>query len=173
MTVKRRFKTLMMRKKKRQSEREAEIAQKNQLKWISRDETELDNTSRHVSLNLGPSENEVQPTNDSRSQTNLVETGKDQLDLNSHPDQGNETQGMSNRVSMMSLVQIASLPLETYMKQNGLASLLPEPQVSSASPAPTQGANEIEGALNDDECFASPDQDQESEDEEICEKDQS
>ncbi|XP_023540682.1 B3 domain-containing transcription repressor VAL2 isoform X2 [Cucurbita pepo subsp. pepo] len=175
MTVKRRFKTLMMRKKKRQSEREAEIAQKNQLKWGSRDETELDNTSRHVSLNLGPSENEAQLTNESRSQSNLVETGKDQLDLNCHPDQENEVQGVSNRVSMMSLVQIASLPLETYLKQNGLTSLLPEPQVSLASShAPVQGANEVEGAMNDDDgCFASSAQDQESEGEEICEKDQS
>ncbi|XP_022157280.1 B3 domain-containing protein Os07g0679700 isoform X2 [Momordica charantia] len=173
MTVKRRFKTLMMRKKKRQSEREAEIAQKNQLKWGSKDETELDNTSRHVSLNLGPSENETQLTNDSRSQSNLVETGKDQLDLNCHPDQENEIKGVSNRVSMMSLVQIASLPLETYLKQNGLTSLLSEPQVSSASHVPAQGANEVEGALNDDGCFASTAQDQESEEEENREKDQS
>ncbi|XP_038904602.1 B3 domain-containing transcription repressor VAL2 isoform X4 [Benincasa hispida] len=174
MTVKRRFKTLMMRKKKRQSEREAEIAQKNQLKWSSRDETELDNTSRHVSLNLNPSGNEAQlTTNDSRSQSNLVETGKDQLDLNCHPDQENEVKGVPNRVSMMSLVQIASLPLETYLKQNGLTSLLPELQVSSASHAPAQGTNEIEGALNDDGCFASAAQDQESEGEQICGKDQS
>ncbi|KGN58689.1 B3 domain-containing transcription repressor VAL2 isoform X2 [Cucumis sativus] len=174
MTVKRRFKTLMMRKKKRQSEREAEIAQKNQLKWSSREESELDNTSRHASLNLDPSANEAQlMTNEPRSQSNLVETCKDQLDLNCQPDQENEVEGVPNRVSMMSLVQIASLPLETYLKQNGLTSLLPELQASSASHAPAQGTNEMEGAVNDDGCFASAAQDQESEGEQICGKDQS
>ncbi|KAJ8570935.1 hypothetical protein K7X08_037907 [Anisodus acutangulus] len=59
MTVKRRFKTLMMRKKKRQSEREAELGQRNQqLMWSSKEETEVDSFSRQVKPEVDPSDKE-------------------------------------------------------------------------------------------------------------------
>ncbi|XP_016433629.1 B3 domain-containing transcription repressor VAL2 isoform X2 [Nicotiana tabacum] len=58
LTVKRRFKTLMMRKKKRQSEREAEIGQRNQLMWSSKEETEVDSFSRQVKPEADPSDRE-------------------------------------------------------------------------------------------------------------------
>ncbi|KAI3677764.1 hypothetical protein L6452_37033 [Arctium lappa] len=105
MTVKRRFKTLMLRKQQRQAEREAEIAEKNQLKL----ETEIE---------IGFAE--------SRS------SGKGQLDLNIHPRRLQDNHAKSH-VSMMSLLQAANQPLEIYMKQNGLTSLISEPQASSGS----------------------------------------
>ncbi|GER55715.1 B3 domain-containing protein [Striga asiatica] len=77
-TVKRRFKTLMMRKKKRQ---EAEIAR----------------GAQHTEA--------------------LLKGGG--LDLNCHPSR-------ENVVSMTSLVREASLPLEEYLRQHGLTSLVLE-----------------------------------------------
>ncbi|KAF3955392.1 hypothetical protein CMV_019390 [Castanea mollissima] len=172
MTVKRRFKTLMMRKKKRQSEREAEIAQRNQQTWGSRDEAEVDSTSRHASSHLDPSENEARSANEleSKSQSKLVDTGKGHLDLNCHPDQEEELQAGSKRMSMMSLLQEASLPLETYLKQNGLTltSLITEQQASSASQIPPHASNENEGQLNEDCCFVSAEQEREGGGEEDC-----
>lgn len=110
MTVKRRFKTLMLRKQQRQSEREAEIAEKNQLK-------------------LGPKE-EAQPTKSQSSQ----------LDLNIRP-----------HVSMMSLFQAANQPLETYMKQNGLTSLVPEPQPQASSGSQPLPQPQASSTVQDDE----------------------
>ncbi|KAK8485406.1 hypothetical protein V6N11_037103 [Hibiscus sabdariffa] len=58
--------TLMMRKKKRQWEREAEIAQRNQQAWGPREEAEVDSSSKQVPSLHDPSENEAgseqQPT---------------------------------------------------------------------------------------------------------------
>lgn len=132
MTVKRRFKTLMLRKQQRQSEREAEIAEKNQLKLGFKNEMEV---------------------KESRS------SGKSQLDLNIHPVrvQDNNAAGTTH-VSMMSLLQAANQPLETYMKQNGLSSLVSEQQASSGSQVLPQASSgctpmieeELQGPDNND-----------------------
>jgi hypothetical protein len=174
LTVKRRFKTLMMRKKKRQSEREAEIAQRNQHTWGSRDEAEVDSNSRHASSHIDPSENETRSGNEleSKSPSKLAETGKGQLDLNCHPQREEELQMGSKRVSMMGLLEIASLPLETYLKQNGLTSLITEQQASSASHVPPQPTNENEGQFNEDCCLSAV-QEREGGGEECCGPDQS
>ncbi|KAL8517046.1 hypothetical protein ACS0TY_015324 [Phlomoides rotata] len=123
MTVKRRFKTLMMRKKKRQSEREAEIAQRNQLPAV---EAEVDSVPKR-------SEGEIvfRCQSEDQSQENAADVAKGGLDLNCCPSR--EQPEPSSRVSMMSLVQEASLPLDTYLKQNGLASLISEQQGTSAN----------------------------------------
>ncbi|XP_062166167.1 B3 domain-containing transcription repressor VAL2-like isoform X4 [Alnus glutinosa] len=174
MTVKRRFKTLMMRKKKRQSEREAEIAQRNQHTLGSRDEAEVDSNSRHASSHIDPSENETRSGNEleSKSPSKLAETGKGQLDLNCHPQREEELQMGSKRVSMMGLLEIASLPLETYLKQNGLTSLITEQQASSAPHVPPQSTNENAGQFNDDGCLSAV-QEREGGGEEYCGPDQS
>lgn len=142
MTVKRRFKTLMLRKKKRQSEREAEIAQKSQFVWGPNEEAEVDSTSRRpTSSQVDPSEIESRPCS---------ETGQGHLDLNIHPHREEDSRiGGSTHVSMMSLLQVANLPLETYLKQNGLTSLVAEQQASSGSHALPQATGESEG-LNED-----------------------
>ncbi|XP_057970340.1 B3 domain-containing transcription repressor VAL2 [Malania oleifera] len=156
MTVKRRFKTLMMRKKKRQSEREAEIAQRNQHTWGSRDEADIDNASRHVTLQLESSENDARLINELESgaqsnnlSNNVGDSGKAQIDLNCQPDREEELLVGRTRMSMMSLLQVASLPLETYLKQNGLTSLISE-QANSGSNVLPQGAGESEGQPQED-----------------------
>ncbi|XP_010252058.1 PREDICTED: B3 domain-containing transcription repressor VAL2-like isoform X2 [Nelumbo nucifera] len=165
MTVKRRFKTLMMRKKKRQSEREAEIAQRKQHIWGPKDETEVENTSKGVLLQLDATDSENRQANESGSvggQTRILmekagENSKAQIDLNCQPDREEEQQAGSTRVSMMSLLQVASLPLETYLKQNGLTSLVSEQQASSSSHVVPQatGGGESEGQRPEEGCFAS------------------
>lgn len=77
MTVKRRFKTLMMRKKKRQSEREADAAQKEQTR--QRDESEKNGASRD---NTNCSEKEGGLI---RGQPEVGEPSGGQIDLNCHP----------------------------------------------------------------------------------------
>ncbi|TQD78326.1 hypothetical protein C1H46_036131 [Malus baccata] len=151
MTVKRRFKTMMINKKKRQSEREAEIACRSQHAWAPRDEAEVDSTSRLVSSHVDPSDNEARSANESesKSQSKLAETGKGILDLNSHPGREGDLQAGPDHVSMMSLVQVATLPLETYLKHNGITSLISEQQESSTSHVPPQVANEADEQLDD------------------------
>jgi hypothetical protein len=164
MTVKRRFKTLMINKKKRQSEREAEIACRNQLTWGPRDEAEVDSTSRHVSSHLDPSDNETRSANESesKSQIKLAETGKGKLDLNCHPSREVDLPAGPNQLSMMSLLQVANLPLESYLKQTGLTSLISEQQTSSTSPVQPQATEENEEQLNEDQCVVSVVQERES-----------
>ncbi|PRQ42701.1 putative chromatin regulator PHD family [Rosa chinensis] len=164
MTVKRRFKTLMINKKKRQSEREAEIACRNQLAWGPRDEAEVDSTSRHVSSHLDPSDNEAKSPNESesKSQLKLAESGKGKLDLNCHPGREVDLPAGPSQLSMMSLLQVATLPLQSYLKQTGLTSLVTEQQTSSTSPVPLQATEGNEEQLNEDQCVVSVVQDGES-----------
>ncbi|XAR68715.1 hypothetical protein NMG60_11000064 [Bertholletia excelsa] len=154
MTVKRRFKTLMMRKKKRQLEREAEIAQRNHYVWDAKDEAEVDSTFRQVTLpRQNPSEDKDMLASEFpfRGQNN---GSKGQLDLNCDPKHQEHLHQGSTRVSMMSLLQVASLPLETYLKQNGLTSLVSEQQGSSGSHSIPQATGESEGWLNEDSSLA-------------------
>ncbi|XP_042045803.1 B3 domain-containing transcription repressor VAL2-like isoform X2 [Salvia splendens] len=137
MTVKRRFKTLMMRKKKRQSEREAEIAQRNQS--AAKEEAEVDsvpsqapsdNAKRSESENLLKCQSCDGPAQENANNFNGG------LDLNCCP----VRQGTA-RISMMNLLQEASLPLDTYLRQNGLTSLVFEQQESS-TPVIAQASGE-------------------------------
>ncbi|KAL1149184.1 hypothetical protein V6Z11_A10G175600 [Gossypium hirsutum] len=154
MTVKRRFKTLTMRKKKRQSEREAEIAQRNQQAWGPSEEAEVDSSSKHLESK-------------SQSSTKLVEANKGQIDLNCDPDREDDSQLGPNRTSMTSLVRVASLPLETYLKENGLTSLVYEQQGNSASNAPPQSmSGTVEGETQENSSFPSATEEPESKDEE-------
>ncbi|XP_044472767.1 B3 domain-containing transcription repressor VAL2-like isoform X2 [Mangifera indica] len=155
MTVKRRFKTLMMNKKKRQSEREAEVAQRNQPTWAPKEEAEAEVDSNS---NEARSANELE----SKSQSN----NKGQIDLNCRPDREEGTRtGSNHRVSMMRLVQVATLPLENYLKQNGLTSLVSEQQTSTTSQAPHQATRESDGRGNE---LTSATQEPESEGEDNC-----
>ncbi|KAL5757138.1 hypothetical protein ACOSQ2_021884 [Xanthoceras sorbifolium] len=119
MTVKRRFKTLMLRKKRRQSEREAaaEIAQcqkddnDNHLKG----ESEMNGSTNNEAMNTNQSEN---GTSRKRSQAEVVETSNGQIDLNCHPNR-EDMQIEEPGLSIMSLVEAANMPLENYMQPNG------------------------------------------------------
>ncbi|ONK62555.1 uncharacterized protein A4U43_C07F5310 [Asparagus officinalis] len=121
LTVKRRFKTLMLRKKKRQSEREeAEANKRLMLPWGAKEEIEGSSIQKENELGIDAGKATV---------VGDIDTGKGKIDLNCQP----EGLQSSSRVSMMSLLHVASLPLENYLKQNGLTSLTCEQQVSSSS----------------------------------------
>ncbi|KAL6954512.1 hypothetical protein U1Q18_047744 [Sarracenia purpurea var. burkii] len=175
MTVKRRFKTLMMRKKKRQSEREAEIAQRNHHNMLgNKDEAEVDSTIRQVKSHyFDPSESilasyELQLNSQTKNLSQkLPDIGKGQLDLNCDPERDEHLNQGSTRVSMMSLLQVANLPLETYLKQNGLTSLISEQQGSSGSQSLQQATGDSEGRLHEDHCVALVAQEHESKDDEL------
>uniref|UniRef100_A0A453AP28 CW-type domain-containing protein n=1 Tax=Aegilops tauschii subsp. strangulata TaxID=200361 RepID=A0A453AP28_AEGTS len=127
MTVRRRFKTLMMRKKQRQSEREEAEASKR-IAWVGRDEPEGSNLSR--------SPRTVDTTRDCDViMFDKADANKGHIDLNFHPASREEEQqhGGQPRVSMVSLLEVANRPLESYMKQNGLVSLAAEQGSSSGT----------------------------------------
>lgn len=127
----------MMRKKKRQSDQEAELARKNHQSYHSvlTDEAEVDSrstTNSGTHLEPTPLDTNSQSLNTANK---LADNGKE-LDLNFHPEGGADLQvgiGLPH-VSMTSLLQLATLPLETYMKQNGLSCLASEQQISRESP---------------------------------------
>lgn len=137
MTVRRRFKTLMMRKKQRQSEREEAEASKK-IAWMNRDEPEGSNLSR--------SPQTLDTTRDSSDVTmfdKAADANKGHIDLNFHPAARDDHQGQHGAqqprpaVSMMGLMEVASRPLDNYMKQNGLTSLAGEQGAGSSSTAAT------------------------------------
>ncbi|XWS71952.1 hypothetical protein CRYUN_Cryun03dG0182800 [Craigia yunnanensis] len=143
MTVKRRFKTLMLRKKKRQSEREAEVSQKDNIKH--KDESELNDTRHDHSENEG---------SQSIIQAEVAETSTGQIDLNCHPNR-EDLQLEEPGLNMMNLVQAASMPVEKYTKQNGIASLMSEQQDSPGSHLLSQANRENERHISDEEFLAS------------------
>ncbi|KAM0950552.1 putative transcription factor & chromatin remodeling CW-Zn-B3/VAL family [Dioscorea sansibarensis] len=128
MTVKRRFKTLMMRKKKRQSEYEESVANKK-LAWGCEDEMEADGslTTRHLQ---DPNPETELASGSDNSITEKLEMSKGIIDLNFQPGKDYYSQARLTPVSMISLLQEANLPLESYLKQKNLASLACEHQVS-------------------------------------------
>ncbi|KAJ6885117.1 hypothetical protein NC652_031963 [Populus alba x Populus x berolinensis] len=144
MTVKRRFKTLMLRKKKRQSEREAEISQKD--KMDHKEESEMKGTVSHEVLHINNPDTEG---NQSQRQIEKPETSAGQIDLNCHPNREDmplEIPGLST----MNLVDTADSPLDNYIKQNGLSSFVWDQQGG-----PAQQSGESLRRLSDEAFLAS------------------
>lgn len=131
MTVRRRFKTLMMRKKKRQSEQEAEAHKKLH---PDKDDAELGSSSQASGLPSGTAPLEASESGYAQDAA-AAEMGDGQIDLNCRPEKGDGGGAGQTHMSMMSLLQVANLPLEMYLKQNGLTSLACEQQASSSSHA--------------------------------------
>lgn len=157
MTVKRRFKTLMMRKKKRQLELEAENVQRNEIVWASKEDTEAQSLQREAALSQDSLENytrlgkEFHMVRLSNTQFQRpVESDNMQLDLNSNPDRENMRHS-SSCDSMVGRLQEANLPLETYLKQNGLTSLVLERQASLGSRTLQEATKQGEVQCNEDQ----------------------
>ncbi|KAG6401350.1 hypothetical protein SASPL_138203 [Salvia splendens] len=117
LTVRRRFKTLMMRKKKRQSEREAELAQeKDNSKSAAKLELKEDIAGLAL-LNMNNLENEP---GSNGVHTNAEETGKGGgLDLNCDPHREDEILADGSGMSLTTLMNTAAFPMEAYAGQNG------------------------------------------------------
>eukprot|EP01018_Ginkgo_biloba_P004432 Gb_30673 [translate_table: standard] len=153
MTVKRRFKTLMMRRKKRQSEQEAANARTKHT-WV-KDDGEVTSRSKCPSDKYRLPVNSSVPGNRSQFSEGIMRisnnsgngirllsdlnfkghyrgsrgtedssVSKGQIDLNTQPDHEEEPSHGSDHVSMLKLLQDASLPLDMYLKQQGLTSLM-------------------------------------------------
>lgn len=138
MTVKRRFKTLMLRKKKRQSEREETETHKRLLPdWGNKDDKEGSSSSFNGLQGLDSQKEIDIGTEFGIATIEKLELEKAQIDLNYQPEHGAQQKAdgsaSSSRMSMMSLLHVANLPLENYLKQNGLTSLVSEQHVSSSS----------------------------------------
>jgi len=165
----------MMRKKKRQSEREeAEANKRLLLPWASKEEMEGSSTSlAGVQPLVSQKESEV-GTEPGRAIVDNVDMGKGQIDLNCQPERDMEQHAglrssSNSRVSMMSLLHVASLPLENYLKQNGLTSLACEQQVSSSSVTVPQvtPVDESEERTPDEAYIGSTPQEQEGSGDEV------
>ncbi|KAK2992725.1 hypothetical protein RJ640_025228, partial [Escallonia rubra] len=115
LTVKRRFKTLMLRKKKRQSEREAEIAQ-GKIQIPPKEEVETGSPSGPALLLMNHLENGIK--------MEVGETSMEHLDLNFNPNR-DEDLLLAEGMSLTTLVQAAGLPLEMYLGQNGFPNVDP------------------------------------------------
>ncbi|KAH6814471.1 hypothetical protein C2S51_023489 [Perilla frutescens var. frutescens] len=135
LTVRRRFKTLMMRKKKRQSEREAELAQEKD-KSSAKLELEKEDIARLALLNMNNLENE---TSNNGTHMDIEETNKGQLDLNCDPHREDEILAEASGMSLTTLKNSAAFPLDVYVGQNGMPSLGPC-LLSRASAASTGNA---------------------------------
>lgn len=171
MTVKRRFKTLMMRKKKRQSEREEAEANKRLLPWGSKEELEGSSTSLGGFQALDLQKDSEVGNEPARASIDNIDGGDRQIDLNCQPERDGERHALgplsSSRASMMSLLHVASLPLENYLKQNGLTSLACEQQVSSSSiTIPQTNLVDESEERTPEEAYGSAAQEQEASDDE-------
>uniref|UniRef100_A0A0A0LV82 CW-type domain-containing protein n=1 Tax=Cucumis sativus TaxID=3659 RepID=A0A0A0LV82_CUCSA len=139
LTVKRRFKTLMLRKKKRQSEREVEPLLKDRNPQL--DETGMSGTLRGTSLQTNYSENEG---SQSRIKDEEAANSSGQIDLNCHPDREDmELEGAG--LSTMSLVEAASQPVDSYSKQIGVSSVTSEQQ--SSQPSSVESERRLSGEV--------------------------
>ncbi|CAI9770736.1 unnamed protein product [Fraxinus pennsylvanica] len=124
LTVRRRFKTLMMRKKKRQSEREAELLAQAKEKGPLNDDIENEEIAGHALLRMIQTENAA---GTSGNQLELAETNKGQLDLNSDPHHEDNMLEEAAGMSLTALINAASLPLDMYFGLNGVGpGLLPQ-----------------------------------------------
>ncbi|RDY00145.1 B3 domain-containing transcription repressor VAL1, partial [Mucuna pruriens] len=141
MTVKRRFKTLMLRKKKRQSEREADAAQKDQV--LHKDESDTNGASRDETSH---------PPN--RSQTEVGESSAGQIDLNSHPNR-DDMQVDITGLNMSGHLETTTNTVSEVMNQNGLRSFNNEVQAGQNSSLHSQSNGEGQRYFSDGGCFSS------------------
>ncbi|KAL2488471.1 B3 domain-containing transcription repressor VAL1 [Forsythia ovata] len=124
LTVRRRFKTLMMRKKKRQSEREAELLDQARDKGPANVGLADEDIAGHALLRMIQTENAAGP---SGNQLELAEANKGQLDLNCDPHHEDDMLEEAAGMSLTTLINAASLPLDMYFGPNGLGpGLLPQ-----------------------------------------------
>ncbi|XP_048490105.1 B3 domain-containing protein Os07g0679700 isoform X2 [Beta vulgaris subsp. vulgaris] len=128
LTVKRRFKTLMMRKKKRQCEREAEMAQQksNTEHQIKGSHQVIKKTSPNDIMSDKKDYVENEKVQEKSQPEEGESSSKGHIDLNAHPIREDDSNvDAQPSMGIMALAQAASAPLDNmYMKPNGLSNLL-------------------------------------------------
>ncbi|XP_061366783.1 B3 domain-containing transcription repressor VAL1 isoform X2 [Gastrolobium bilobum] len=149
MTVKRRFKTLMLRKKKRQSEREADAAaQKDDIH--QRDETVTNDASRDDDTSHLEKEGGL-----NRDQQELGESSAGQIDLNCDPNREDMHVDITGLCMSSHHLETTNLPVREYMNQNGLRSFDSELHSGQHSSLHTQSNGEGQKYFSDERSFAS------------------
>nr|GMD15731.1 B3 domain-containing transcription repressor VAL1-like [Ipomoea batatas] len=148
LTVRRRFKTLMLRKKKKQSEREAELGGQGN-EEPPRDGSEIEGASGLALIQMNHSENDSNPNGDN-DPIEDAGTSKGQLDLNCDPNREED---------MLALIPFddpaANLPIETSRPVQTDLDTLRDCLLA-------QAAREDEGNRADDTQIASSDSKQEN-----------
>jgi len=142
-TVKRRFKTLMLRKKKRQSEREADAAAKKEHIHNRVDESDTNGGASRETVN--PLENEGL----NRGQVEVGESSAGKIDLNCHP---NRDDSQVDNIAKLS----DHIWEHINMNQNGgPRTVNTEMQEVQHSSLATQSNGEDTRYLSDERCIAS------------------
>ncbi|XP_019055852.1 PREDICTED: B3 domain-containing protein Os07g0563300-like [Nelumbo nucifera] len=124
LTVKRRFRTLMLRREKRQSEKEAETARKKQQqihlpkKTTQEDDPPVSSNARNSSPNQKQSENGVSEEDSNRKKPSCSPL-KGQIDLNIQPEREDEPPSVSESASMLRMIQDAT---DMYLRKQRLSS---------------------------------------------------
>lgn len=127
LTVKRRFRTLTMHKKRRQLERKAEAeATQQKDNAPTKSDSEKEDIAGNALLNMSHQDNKMNCSD------NL---NKGQLDLNCDPHQEDDTPGEATGMGLTALANAASLPFATYSKQH----MTSKPKPSSQTPATSEG----------------------------------
>ncbi|KAK7302099.1 hypothetical protein RJT34_12979 [Clitoria ternatea] len=144
MTVKRRFKTLMLRKKKRQSEREAGAAQKD--KTPQKDESDKNGASRDDTSQM-----ETDAGGLNSCQAEVGESSAGQIDLNSHPNR-EDMQADITEFDMVSDLKTTNHTVRECMNQNRPKSFNREVSEHSSLHNQPNGGQRY---LSDDRCFTS------------------
>lgn len=139
MTVKRRFKTLMLRKKKRQSEREADAAQKDHNH--QKDESDTNGASKDDTSHL-------EKEGGLKGQPEVGESSAGQIDLNCHPNR-EDMQLDITVLGMNSHLEITNNQVRECMNQNGLKGVNSELRASQHSSLLNQSNGEAQ------KCFSS------------------
>eukprot|EP00250_Pteridium_aquilinum_P000944 c11126_g1_i1 orf=127-2415(+) len=164
LTVKRRFQTLMLRRKKLQSERAAEnAAQRNHHYLVTGVENNFgerrtvepgfqqSGSWQSAQFMEGSFNGNKMPPGYSSMRSyairgvssefeQLVASKGTQFDLNSQPEREEEMNKSAVQVSMKRLLQNAGYPLDTYLKEQGLTSLVYHDQVHGSSESPVRNA---------------------------------
>ncbi|KAK6927192.1 Zinc finger, CW-type [Dillenia turbinata] len=137
MMVKRRFKTLQLRKSKHQSEHTDGTSERQHM-VNPNDQLQMESSSSDVLFHTGHVEHERSKCD---IQMDITGSSKMQLDLNSHPNREEDLQ-VATTVSMTGLVQAASLPLDVYLKHNGFARMIDEQEHSLGGVCKGENENE-------------------------------
>ncbi|XP_019430570.1 PREDICTED: B3 domain-containing transcription repressor VAL1-like isoform X2 [Lupinus angustifolius] len=137
MTVKRRFKTLMLRKRKRQSEHEADAAKEDHNH--QRDESETNGALKSKDDTRITSHLEKEGD---RGQPDVGESSAGQIDLNSHPNRADIEMDVTGLSMSVNHLEITNHQVREYMTLNGLKSFNSEVQADQHSLLLTQSNGE-------------------------------
>ncbi|XP_077243291.1 B3 domain-containing protein Os07g0563300-like [Tasmannia lanceolata] len=154
LTVKRRFRTLMLRREKRQSEKEAESARKNQQpqspEKLGQEEEKLENNESNGILSEKMVS--VEGVDEEFIRKKSSSPFKGNIDLNIQPEREEEPSPVADSGSMLMKIQEAT---EQYLKQQGFANQTGnrESVINQVEPVGSTGVEDHNGGPHDGSCM--------------------